>query len=446
MDGLIAVIGALVACIGAAFVLLTRLRTLRRRWLHLASAVNSIPQGLCRFDSEGSLIVWNRSYCEIYNVRPERLYEGMPFRELIELRFTLGNAPAVDRDAFCNDRVRVIDDRAYSETAVPLSNGRIIRICHTPMPDGGWVAIHEDITETQRADEERAAFAERERNRELTEAAIGAFKADADPVLGELTQRAHSMDATAASLLQAAEITSRQTQCAVRTVEVAHLSVDGAAGAAQSIAREMSALEALLTRSAEVMTGAMREAEQADTEIGGLASAAETISQITETIRDVARKTNLLALNATIEAARAGEAGRGFSVVAAQVKELAEQVERAAAQIGAQLLLVRQFAQSGVSAIHANVDRMRSVTVETDTVRQSIMDQTRAAATISTTVNTVMEGTQHIRSVLSEVETQVKNVRLSADEVHRAARSLSTATNVLKGTTRSFLGRVAGAG
>jgi len=28
-----------------------------------------------------------------------------------------------------------------------LEDGRTIHICHQPMPDGGWVATHEDITE-----------------------------------------------------------------------------------------------------------------------------------------------------------------------------------------------------------------------------------------------------------------------------------------------------------
>jgi PAS domain S-box-containing protein len=33
-----------------------------------------------------------------------------------------------------------------------LTNGRVFRICHRPMPDRGWVATHEDITERHRAE------------------------------------------------------------------------------------------------------------------------------------------------------------------------------------------------------------------------------------------------------------------------------------------------------
>jgi diguanylate cyclase (GGDEF)-like protein len=40
-----------------------------------------------------------------------------------------------------------------SDTVVKLKDGRIIAIHHQPMPDGGWVATHEDITGRRRAEE-----------------------------------------------------------------------------------------------------------------------------------------------------------------------------------------------------------------------------------------------------------------------------------------------------
>src|SRR5437764_9323117 len=40
-----------------------------------------------------------------------------------------------------------------------LANGRMIKIRHEPMSDGGWVAIYEDITERHRAEEHIAHMA-----------------------------------------------------------------------------------------------------------------------------------------------------------------------------------------------------------------------------------------------------------------------------------------------
>ena len=41
-----------------------------------------------------------------------------------------------------------------TESIVELRNGRTIIIKHQPMPDGGWVATHEDISERRRQEEE----------------------------------------------------------------------------------------------------------------------------------------------------------------------------------------------------------------------------------------------------------------------------------------------------
>ena len=46
------------------------------------------------------------------------------------------------------DRLVVSDEQ--HDSVVELANGRVFRICHRPMPDRGWVATHEDITDLKR--------------------------------------------------------------------------------------------------------------------------------------------------------------------------------------------------------------------------------------------------------------------------------------------------------
>jgi len=46
-----------------------------------------------------------------------------------------------------------------NDTTVELANGRIVAIHHQPMPDGGWVATHEDITERRLAEQKLAHLA-----------------------------------------------------------------------------------------------------------------------------------------------------------------------------------------------------------------------------------------------------------------------------------------------
>ena len=47
---------------------------------------------------------------------------------------------------------QVVAENQSSIAVTPLKNGRIVAIHHQPMPDGGWVATHEDITERQQAE------------------------------------------------------------------------------------------------------------------------------------------------------------------------------------------------------------------------------------------------------------------------------------------------------
>jgi len=144
------------------------------------TALNNMSQGLCFFDGAQRLSVSNRQYCEIYALSPADIRPGLQLRDIVGLRFRAGTSPkSMTEDDYLQWRqTPVINDQA-SDSIVELRNGRVVRICHRPMPDGGWVATHEDITERHqtelalnaaKADAERAELAARAAHTRLVEA------------------------------------------------------------------------------------------------------------------------------------------------------------------------------------------------------------------------------------------------------------------------------------
>ena len=120
--------------------------TLEAQALRYETAIDKIFQGVCFFDGEQRLILSNRRYAEIYRLRPEDVIPGTTLREIAARRFALGTSPMGIDDylAWCNTINSGTDSKSWT---AELGDGRTIHICHQPMPDGGWVATHEDITE-----------------------------------------------------------------------------------------------------------------------------------------------------------------------------------------------------------------------------------------------------------------------------------------------------------
>src|ERR1043166_6066743 len=118
--------------------------------LRLDTALNNISQGLCFFDGAQRLIICNKRYVEMYDLSPERVVPGITSREIVDLRFEAGSCPAMSRDEYLAWRNSIVIADKPSDTTVELQNGRIFTIRHRPMPDGGWVATHEDITEEKK--------------------------------------------------------------------------------------------------------------------------------------------------------------------------------------------------------------------------------------------------------------------------------------------------------
>src|SRR5450755_1898526 len=122
------------------------------RNLQFDTAINNMSQGLCFFDAAQRLIVCNDRYVEMYGLSPDRVAPGTPLAEIVDMRFEAGSFPAMSRDEYLQWRANIAVSAKPTESIVELRNGRTFKIRHRPMPDLGWVATHEDITEQRRSE------------------------------------------------------------------------------------------------------------------------------------------------------------------------------------------------------------------------------------------------------------------------------------------------------
>jgi PAS domain S-box-containing protein len=414
---------------------------LRERNLLLDSALSYMSQGLCMFDAAGRLVFWNNRFAEIYKVQ-DRLRLGFTLREILQQRLESGTLDE-DPDKFAA-RVKEAARTGKSLSHIfDLPDGRKIAVTNEARPTGGWVSTHEDITERQKADQERAAIRDQEERRTVIDAAIAIFRTQVESLLSSVSSSANAMHATANSLFGTSQKTSQRAEGAVQAFTGASANVKSAAAAAGELSLSIAEIGRQLMQTTEIVRLATTEAQATDGEIAGLSDGAQRIGDVVKLIRDIAGQTNLLALNATIEAARAGDAGRGFAVVASEVKSLAVQTAKATEDIASLILTVQNSTTGAVNAVRGIGTRIQEINSYTSSVAASVQQQSAATDEISHNVTSAAEGTSLVVSVLGEVADATTETRSSAEIVLAASQTVETAVSNLRSKVESFLAKVA---
>src|SRR6266576_2563179 len=113
----------------------------------LEEAINHLSLGIVLFSEKREVIFCNRRYAEMYGLSPEQVKPGTPTSELIRHRLKLGLKVSLTPDDYV--RARVGQDVALDTTVQEFTDGRIIAYTVYPMPGGGGMATHEDITERE---------------------------------------------------------------------------------------------------------------------------------------------------------------------------------------------------------------------------------------------------------------------------------------------------------
>jgi diguanylate cyclase (GGDEF)-like protein/PAS domain S-box-containing protein len=126
---------------------------LRQQNIWLDAALNNMSQGLCMFNANEEIVVFNRRFLELYRLSPQVVKPGCQFRDVIRHRTEVG---LLDADPETYYR-RIIDDIRQGKTIKSLvksTDNHLVEVVNQPMPGGGWVTTHEDVTDRRHAEDQ----------------------------------------------------------------------------------------------------------------------------------------------------------------------------------------------------------------------------------------------------------------------------------------------------
>jgi diguanylate cyclase (GGDEF)-like protein len=132
-------------------------KELERINMQFDAALSNMTQGLCMFDGQKRLVVWNERYAELYQLPPELLKIGAPHEAVIADRVSRGIFKGETDDSATKAKIASLDalpKAATSSRVDEFADGRFVLVTRQPMADGGWLATHEDITERRRTEAE----------------------------------------------------------------------------------------------------------------------------------------------------------------------------------------------------------------------------------------------------------------------------------------------------
>ena len=110
------------------------------------------------------IVVCNQQYLRMYKLSPEVVKPGCTLLALMEHRKQTGFLTR-DPQQYVKEILDSIAAGKTSKWMIEASDGRKVHAINEPMPGGGWVSTHEDITEQLRLQQQHDSMAEQQKRR-----------------------------------------------------------------------------------------------------------------------------------------------------------------------------------------------------------------------------------------------------------------------------------------
>ena len=124
-------------------------------------ALGSMSHGLCMYDAAQKLALFNQRFLETYKLSPGAIKKGDTIEAVYRRCATsIGLSADVVDALWIKRRARLDTGKAFNQRQ-RIPDGRAIALDFRPLPDGGWVAVFEDITHQQEMEEQLRQQVER---------------------------------------------------------------------------------------------------------------------------------------------------------------------------------------------------------------------------------------------------------------------------------------------
>ena len=120
--------------------------------LVLRTTVENIVQGLCVFDAEGRLALWNRNWINLLRLPAEFARAGTRLADIVLWRAARGDYGPGEPEAILARRMNALSalDDHVDERVLP--DARAVEVLGVPMPGGGRLTTYTDITVRRNAE------------------------------------------------------------------------------------------------------------------------------------------------------------------------------------------------------------------------------------------------------------------------------------------------------
>lgn len=146
-----------------------------------------MPVGLCMFDAQRRLVLCNQSYADLYHLPEVLTRPGTQWADLMRYRLAAGLYVGQDPEKYLQQLSATIDRAERVVSLVELDDGHTIDLIHQPLPGGGWLATHHDVTDLRRREAQISHMARHDGLTDLPNRIL--FRERAEQTLAEMERK-----------------------------------------------------------------------------------------------------------------------------------------------------------------------------------------------------------------------------------------------------------------